>query len=66
VRRAVRLASSSRQEDAALIALRDLARVVEDWTSCQVIGGQMVNMHVALSGAAADYRSTVDADLPLP
>lgn len=59
----IELPSTSREEDAALAALADLARVVPAWGPCRVIGGHMVTVHVALSGSDARHRPTADADL---
>lgn len=62
----VHLHSTSREEDGALAALGDLARVVPDWERCRVVGGHMVVVHEALAGAATRHRPTLDADLVAP
>jgi hypothetical protein len=62
----ITLRSTSREEDAALDALADLARAVADWESCRVVGGHMVTIHVARAGADVRHRPTVDADLAAP
>lgn len=62
----ITLRSTSRQEDAALAALADLALAVADWESCRVVDGHMVTIHVALAGADVRHRPTADADLAAP
>lgn len=59
----ITLRSTSREEDAALAALADLAQAVVDWESCRVVGGHMVTIHVVLAGTDARHRPTADADL---
>lgn len=63
---AITLRSTSREEDAALDALADLARAVADWNACRVVGGHMVTIHVARTGADVRHRPTADADLAAP
>lgn len=63
---AITLHSTSREEDAALAALADLAHAVLDWESCRVIGGHMVTIHVAVAKAETAHRPTADADLAAP
>lgn len=41
--------SASRAEDAALLALADLAAAVPGWDRCRVVGGHMVAIHVLLA-----------------
>jgi hypothetical protein len=62
----ISLGSTSREEDAALDALADLARAVADWDACRVVGGHMVAIHVSLGGADVQHRPTADADLAAP
>lgn len=62
----ISLRSTSREEDAALDALADLAHAVADWDACKVVGGHMVAIHVALAGADVQHRPTADADLAAP
>lgn len=62
----VSLQSVSYDEDGALQALSDLARAVLDWTACRIVGGHMVSLHVAISGADVEHRPTGDADLAAP
>jgi len=62
----ITLRSTSREEDAALDALADLARAVADWESCRVVGGHMVTIHMARAGADVGHRPTADADLAAP
>jgi hypothetical protein len=62
----ITLRSTSREEDAALDALADLARAVADWDACRVVGGHMVAIHVTRAGANVQHRPTADADLAAP
>lgn len=62
----ITLHSASREEDAALAALGDLAQTVPDWESCRIVGGHMVTVHVALASGGSGHRPTADADLAAP
>jgi hypothetical protein len=63
---AVELQSVSYDEDGALQGLADLAQVISDWTSCRIVGGHMVSLHVAVAGVDTEHRPTGDADLAAP
>lgn len=59
------LDASSRAEEAAFLAMCDLAAVTADLgIEYRIVGGQMVRLHVALAGVADPVvRVTQDADM---
>jgi hypothetical protein len=61
----LRLFSTSRAEDAGFLAMRDIAAVADKTAiEYRIVGGQMVRLHVALSGATEPtIRLTQDADM---
>ena len=54
--------SASRAEDAAALALRDLAAAAGSHVEYRVIGGNMTALHSARFNAALAPRATTDAD----
>lgn len=61
--RRVDIAARSLAESAALEALRDVARAVDDWGEVRIVGGQMVHIHTLLAGVAPRTRRTADTDV---
>ncbi|PXX64010.1 hypothetical protein DFR70_105192 [Nocardia tenerifensis] len=59
----LKIASGSRAEDGAYLALADAAVAAAALESWAVIGGHMVNLHVLRSGVSVPLRATRDADL---
>lgn len=59
----VELTARSLAEGAALVALSDISRVIDDWREVRIVGGHMVRLHTELHGVEPRERQTVDADL---
>lgn len=61
--RTVELRARSLAEDAALVALADIASVLDDWNDARVVGGHMVHIHTLLAGTPPRPRRTADTAL---